>query len=130
MRPLRASSFAPLRWAAVLPAALLAAACAQVFVFAPILWGLTSSLGQEPAWLRWLAKSIATPIMAAAFIGAATWCAPTRRRIVALSALVVVTAWGTLLIAAGPSTWGPVMGMLGIAGGIATAWWTWHVADE
>jgi hypothetical protein len=66
--------------------------------------------------------------MAAAFIGAAAWCAPTRRRIVALAALVVVAAWGTLLIVAGPSTWGPVMGTLGMAGGMAAAWGVWKTA--
>jgi hypothetical protein len=39
----------------------------------------------------------------------------------AAAALVVVAAWGTLLIVAGPSTWGPVMGTLGMAG----AWGVW-----
>jgi len=114
----------PLRWTALLPAALLAAAVAQVLVFAPVLWGVALSLGHEPTWLRWVTKIFASPVMAAAFVSAAVWCAPTYRRVVALGALAVTIAWGALLIATGP-TWGPVMGGLGITGGAAAAWWSW-----
>jgi hypothetical protein len=79
----------------------------------------------------WLVKVITTPLMAAAFFWTMFHVAPPeRRKAVALGALVVVAAWGTVLAAAGVTSASGFHGSLfamGIgawAGGLLSYWST------
>ena len=117
MTALRSRPPAPLRWAAVVPAALLATVVAQV----AFMWlagrVLFSFSDVEPDQVMWAAKAVASPFMGATFVAGAAWVAPTRRRAVASVAAAAVVAWG-LAIAVGAGTWGPSIGGLGIAGAL------------
>ena len=106
-----------LRWIAAVPAALLAMLSVQVAVT----FVTYRLFGAVAVGWTWEAKCIAAPLMGAAFVGAACWVAPSRQRSVAAVAFVVVAVWGIALAVGGPSTWGPVMGALGVAGALATA---------
>ncbi|MEM0961787.1 MAG: hypothetical protein AAGK21_04485 [Bacteroidota bacterium] len=103
------------RWAAVVPAALLAAAVAQVTLMLLGGLALSSLYTSGPDWMIWAAKSVASPFMGAAFVAGATWVAPSRRDRVALGAFTGVVVWGVALMV-GAGTWGPAMGGLGILG--------------
>lgn len=110
----RLLSLSSLRWVAAVPAAMLAALAAQLTTMF-----LTYRLfgAGETGWM-WQAKCIAAPLMGAAFVGVASWIAPSRQRSVALIAVAIVAIWGIALTVGGPSTWGPVMGALGVGGAL------------
>ena len=127
MTALRVNPPAPLRWAAVVPAALLAAVVAQIALMSLAGFTLSSLYVSGPDWVIWAAKSVASLFMGAAFVAGATWAAPSRRRAVAAAAAVVVVGWG-LMLAVGAGTWGPVMGGLGVVGALAASAVAWRAA--
>jgi hypothetical protein len=113
-----------LRWIAAVPAALLAMLSAQVAVTF-VTYRLFGAV--EAGW-TWEAKCIAAPLMGAAFVGTACWVAPSRRRSVAAVAFAVVAVWSVALAVGGPSTWGPIMGALGVSGALVPALRVWFRA--
>ncbi|MEM8559595.1 MAG: hypothetical protein AAGG50_17380 [Bacteroidota bacterium] len=118
MTALYVNPLTPLRWAAVIPAAMLATVAAQVaFTF---LGGLTlaSLFTSGPDSIIWASKTVASPFMGAAFVAAATWAAPSRRRTVAVVATILVVCWG-LALAVGAGAWGLAIGALGVVGALA-----------
>ena len=130
MTALRINPPAPLRWAAVIPAALLAAVVAQVLMMSLAGFTLSSfydSYASGPSWMIWAAKSFASLFMGAAFVAGASWAAPSRRRATAATAAVVVIGWGVML-AVGAGTWGPVMGGLGVVGALSASAVVWRAA--
>ena len=127
MTALRLRPPAALRWAAVGPAAVLAAGAAQLVSMG--LAGLTFPFeflyGSGDA--IWAVKSVASVLMGAAFVGAAAWTAPAGRRGVAAVAAAVVLAWALALLALGGlDSWGPVLGGAGTAGALAALAVVWR----
>jgi hypothetical protein len=136
MRSMTITRFATsLRWLVMLPVAPLAALSAQALVV-PLAWRVLDGLSsRDPAWLDWTvwgSKCAASPFMGAAFVAAAWWIAPTRKFRASTTAMVVVAAWGGLLVtgtfygmADGTQNWWLfVMGLSGISGGALT----WYFA--
>jgi hypothetical protein len=78
-----------------------------------------------------MAKTAATPLMAAAFVAALVGMAPRRKRAVALTALAVVGAWSAMLVAGsfnGPDSnpWLFWMGSAGFAGAAVSVSLSWR----
>jgi len=69
---------------------------------------------------------MAAPLMGAAFVGVACWVAPSRQRLVAAVAFAVVAVWSVALMVSDPSTWGPLMGVLGAGGALVPALREWR----
>ena len=121
-----------LRWAAVLPFALIAAAGAQLVamkVGGTAIFSFESMRSPDGFYLDgpwWALKSGASLFMGAAFVAGGTWTAPTHQRYAAIGLAAVVIAWGGMLMSGGPQSWGAVMGSLGAAGAVgvlAAVWW-------
>ena len=116
-----------LRWAAIVPAAVLAAGAAQLISMA--LAGLTFPFEflYGPGDAIWAVKSVASVFMGAAFVSAATWTAPASRRGIAVVAVTVVLVWAFF----GLSTGGTDMrdfaiGGGGLTGAFAAVAVVWH----
>lgn len=118
----RLVSAAVFRWAAVIPAVLLAVVSAQIAIQF-VMYRLFGAVG---AGWTWGAKCMAAPLMGAAFVGVACWVAPSRQRLVAAVAFAVVAVWSVALMVSGPSTWGPLMGVLGVSGALVPALREWR----
>jgi len=108
------------RWVALAPCSLLAAAVIQYLVLFASLAILEFTFGTEPSWVSWLAKSLTSPFMGAAFVVVAWWVAPTHKNFAALTSLAVVALWASTLMIGSftdNSAWVFVMGFLGLLGG-------------
>jgi hypothetical protein len=108
----RLVSAASFRWAAVIPAVLLAVVSAQIAIQF-VMYRLFGAVG---AGWTWGAKCMAAPLMGAAFVGVACWVAPSRQRLVAAVAFAVVAVWSVALMVSDPSTWAPSWAYLEPAG--------------
>ena len=84
-----------LRWAAVVPVALLAAGVVQAAFMALGLLVATPEYAYADGsdWVLMTIKSVASVFMCAAFVGAAAWTAPANRHGLAVVAVTVVLAW-------------------------------------
>ena len=118
----RLVSAAVFRWAAVIPAALLAVVSAQI----AIQFVMYRLFGAVEAGWTWGAKCMAAPLMGAAFVGVACWVAPSRQRLVAAVAFAVVAVWSVVFMVSGPSAWVPLMGVLGAGGALVPALREWR----
>jgi hypothetical protein len=118
-----------IRWCAVLPCALLATVIVQIGAEAVIRYVLVASVGLE-SWTPWVAKGVASLLMAAVFISF-VWCiAPRAKFQVAGLALAAVIVWGASLVLRSfeenNPDWLLAMGVAGAVGGLLAfvgAWW-------
>lgn len=111
-----------LRWLTLGPLALLATVVVQGVVFVALLSLLQFGLGTE-SWVRWLAKTLTSPFMGAAFVAVAWWIAPSHRRAAAIGALGLVGLWASALMFGAfhdQFVWLFTMGMCGLLGGAAS----------
>lgn len=121
MTSLTASATKPLRWAAMLPVALLAALVFQLISMFLISRSLGFFFGLEPAWIMAAVKGGSSLFMSAAFVAGAAWCAPAHRQAVALGAFALVVFWGGLSLS-DASMLGIVIGILGMVGAGFSVW--------
>ena len=128
MTALRTAPLSPLRWAAVIPAALLAFVAVQVLLMSVAGLTIPHLYVTGPDWVTWAVKSVASVFMGAAFVGTAAWVAPEGRRGVAIAAVAVVVVWAASLFSGGPDVWGAIMGSAGVTGALATLALVWRSA--
>ena len=112
-----------IRWLLLLPISLFITTVVQVLVFRIVGSLLMSVLDPDPSSIIWIAKSITSPFMGAAFVATTWWLAPRYKNIAAGVAVLLAAFWGLRLIIGGFSDgliWLFLMGALGFAGAIAT----------
>lgn len=115
-RRVREPRFTFLRWALLAPAAIAAAALAQVAG----LWSgirVVSWLGGGTIYSWEIAKVIAAVPMGFSFVLAARLMAPSGKKASAIGALAIVGVWSSLLLSTGAS-WIVLMAAAGLAGAL------------
>lgn len=115
-----------IRWLAVTPVALTAAAVVQIGSAAVFRSALALVFGY-PDWLSPASGSLAAALMGAVLVLTAWWLVPGAKLRIAALALVALAVWAgrlTLLALIGDgSLWSSGIGLSGVAGGVAAFGW-------
>ena len=110
-----------IRWAALVPCALLATIIVRIGAEAVFRYVLGVTLGFEP-WTQWVAKGMAALLMGAVFVLSAQLVAPSAKAPVAATALGFVVAWGAVQLVTSLDTGSLVVPLsVGVGGALGGA---------